>query len=178
MNLIFIYGPPATGKLTVAKELSKLTGYPIFHNHLTRDLVGDIFPDSLDKNYGLVATLRKDIMAYCAANGHSLIFTYVYDGPDDDAVLGAMVRAVTDNGGSVRFVELGAPREVLLQRVADESRKAHKKLTDVTEMTDLLDRVTFGRVPYDDVLAIDTSTYSPEVAAAHIAAHYGLSLPV
>ena len=47
MNLVFIYGPPAVGKLTVAKELSLITGYPLFHNHLTRDLVHELFPIAL-----------------------------------------------------------------------------------------------------------------------------------
>ncbi len=34
MKLVFIYGPPASGKLTVARELAALTGYKLFHNHL------------------------------------------------------------------------------------------------------------------------------------------------
>jgi len=33
MRLVFIYGMPATGKLTVAKELVDITGYALFHNH-------------------------------------------------------------------------------------------------------------------------------------------------
>jgi tRNA uridine 5-carbamoylmethylation protein Kti12 len=32
MKLIFLYGPPAVGKLTVAQELVTLTGYKLFHN--------------------------------------------------------------------------------------------------------------------------------------------------
>ncbi|MFY9484436.1 MAG: hypothetical protein WAP74_02320 [Patescibacteria group bacterium] len=44
MKLIFMYGPPAAGKLTVAKKLAKLTGYKIFHNQLTVDLITSIFP--------------------------------------------------------------------------------------------------------------------------------------
>ncbi|HIJ11483.1 TPA: hypothetical protein HA278_05490, partial [Candidatus Woesearchaeota archaeon] len=43
MIFVLIYGPMAVGKLTVAKELVKLTGYKLFHNHLTVDLVGSIF---------------------------------------------------------------------------------------------------------------------------------------
>ncbi len=43
MNLIFIHGSPAVGKLTVARELAKLTGFRLFHNHLTVDLVSSIF---------------------------------------------------------------------------------------------------------------------------------------
>jgi len=39
MELLFIYGPAAVGKLTVARELAKLTGFRLFHNHLTVDAV-------------------------------------------------------------------------------------------------------------------------------------------
>ena len=42
MRLVFLYGPPAVGKLTVAKALARLTGYKVFHNHLTIDLVASI----------------------------------------------------------------------------------------------------------------------------------------
>ncbi len=35
MRLVFIYGPPGVGKLTVARELAALTGFKLFHNHLT-----------------------------------------------------------------------------------------------------------------------------------------------
>ena len=43
MNLVFIYGPPGVGKLTVAKELAGLTGYKLFHNHLSIDWVLPVF---------------------------------------------------------------------------------------------------------------------------------------
>jgi len=37
MQLIFIWGSAASGKLTVAKELARLTSLPLFHNHLVVD---------------------------------------------------------------------------------------------------------------------------------------------
>jgi len=43
MKLVFIYGLPAVGKLTVAKKLSKITGFPIFHNHLVIEMISPIF---------------------------------------------------------------------------------------------------------------------------------------
>jgi tRNA uridine 5-carbamoylmethylation protein Kti12 len=43
MRLVFIYGLPATGKLTVARELSSLTGFRLFHNHLAVDLLLSLF---------------------------------------------------------------------------------------------------------------------------------------
>jgi hypothetical protein len=39
MKLTFIYGLPATGKLTIAVELAAMTGYKLFHNHLVVDLL-------------------------------------------------------------------------------------------------------------------------------------------
>src|SRR5207249_6103945 len=43
MRLVFIYGPPASGKLTVATELAKLTGFKLFHNHVSIQFVQSIF---------------------------------------------------------------------------------------------------------------------------------------
>ena len=46
MQLVFIHGAPAVGKLTVARELAALTGFRLFHNHLTVDLAGSVFSAS------------------------------------------------------------------------------------------------------------------------------------
>jgi cytidylate kinase len=43
MDLVSIHGPVAAGKLTVARELSHLTGFRLFHNHLTVDAVAAVF---------------------------------------------------------------------------------------------------------------------------------------
>jgi tRNA uridine 5-carbamoylmethylation protein Kti12 len=43
MKLVFLHGAPAVGKLTVARELSALTGFRLFHNHLTVDLATSLF---------------------------------------------------------------------------------------------------------------------------------------
>jgi len=174
MNLLFIYGPPASGKLTVATELSKLSGYPLFHNHLTRDLVQSVYPDSLYEHYGLVDKLREDILAYCAQHGTNIIFTFVYDGPEDDKIVAGLVDSVTKNKGDVRFVELVAPGDVLLDRVSNDSRKAHKKLVDRAILSDLLEKTPYSSVPYADILRIDTAKSSPQEAATKIAEHYKL----
>lgn len=43
MELIFIYGPAVVGKLTIGRELAKLTGFRLFHNHLTVDAIMAVF---------------------------------------------------------------------------------------------------------------------------------------
>jgi hypothetical protein len=44
MRVVFIYGPVASGKLTVARALAERTGMALFHNHLVVDAVGAVFP--------------------------------------------------------------------------------------------------------------------------------------
>jgi adenylate kinase family enzyme len=44
MNIVVLYGPPASGKLTVAKKLAALTGFTLLHNHLIADLASSLFP--------------------------------------------------------------------------------------------------------------------------------------
>ena len=119
MKLIFIYGPPASGKLTIAEILSERTGIPLFHNHLSRDLVKDIYGDKLRDNYELVDRIRFDVLDYCSKNDTDLIFTYVYEGSDDDDNVREFIKTVEDNKGEVFFVELSANRDDLIARVGN-----------------------------------------------------------
>lgn len=43
VELVFLHGPAASGKLTIARELSALTGLPVFHNHLVVDVLLEVF---------------------------------------------------------------------------------------------------------------------------------------
>ena len=174
MNLIFIYGPPAAGKLTIAKELTRLTNYSLFHNHLTKNLVKSLYPDSIQSNYELVNKLRIDVFEYCAAHQTNLVFTFVYDSPEDDQVLADMVDAIHGNEGKVLFVELTAPKNTLLNRVSNDSRKLEKKLIEPAVLSSLLDTLSYSSVPYANIFKLDTSKTSPVEAANAIIQHYNL----
>jgi replication-associated recombination protein RarA len=41
-ELIFLYGPPAVGKLTFATALAERLGFRILHNHVTLDAVAAV----------------------------------------------------------------------------------------------------------------------------------------
>jgi len=168
MKLIFIYGPPAAGKLTIAEKLSEATGIAVFHNHHSRDIVKDIYGDELMQHYDLVDTIRFDVLEYCAQHDTDLIFTYVYGGPDDDVKVKGFTEKIESNGGSVHFVELTANAEDLINRVDNESRKRFKKLTDKEIMAKLLEDVPTFSIPYVDALKINTSDVSPDEAVSLI----------
>ena len=44
MDIVLLFGPQAVGKMTVGEELEKKTGLPLFHNHMTIDLVVKFIP--------------------------------------------------------------------------------------------------------------------------------------
>jgi hypothetical protein len=125
-------------------------------------------------HYELVDTLREDVMKYCALNNTDLIFTFVYDGPEDNEVVSKRVNTVTENGGNVLFVELTAPHDVLLERVGNESRKQHKKIHDAAHLASLLQTKPYSSVPYDNILKVDTSVMNPVQSAELIAKHFGI----
>src|SRR6185503_19729648 len=43
-QIIFLYGRPGVGKLTVGEHLAAETGYNLLHNHSVVDLVSSLFP--------------------------------------------------------------------------------------------------------------------------------------
>jgi len=165
MKLIFIYGPPAAGKLTVAEKLSELTGIPLFHNHHSRDLVKDIYKEGLLNHYDLVDKIRFDVLEYCALNNTDLIFTYVYGGSFDDENVKNFIDKIESNGGGVSFVELTANREDLVARVDNESRRKYKKLTDKTVMKELTKSMDMFTIPFVKSLKINTSKLSADESA-------------
>lgn len=174
MKLIFIYGPPAVGKLTIAEKLSESTKIPVFHNHHSRDLVKDIYGDNLLQHYALVDKIRFDVMEYCAQNNTNLIFTYVYGGPQDDVNVKAFKEKIESNGGQVLFVELMADASDLIDRVDDDSRKRFKKLLDKKIMTKLTENMAIFTIPYVKSLKINTSNTNPVQSADTIARKLGL----
>jgi len=169
MKLIYIYGPPASGKLTVAEKLSNLMDIPIFHNHLSRDLVKDIYGDKLLDHYKLVDQIRSEVLSYCASQNTDLIFTYVYGGEFDDNNVREFTNNVENHGGEVVFVELRADRDDLLDRVANDSRKRFKKLTDPEVLANITQDMEIYSIPFVNPIVIDTSKTSPDEAAKIIA---------
>jgi hypothetical protein len=94
MKLILLYGPPAVGKLTIAKEIARLTGLKLFHAHLTVALVAAIFPRGTPAYRKLVWDLQYAVFAEAAqAHLDGLIFTTVY-GRDREQFIARCIEVV------------------------------------------------------------------------------------
>jgi len=105
MNLVFIYGPPAAGKLSVATELAIGTGYTLFHNHQSIEFVKPIFPRGTPSFGRMIETIRLLVIEEAArADLLGMIFTFVYAHPEDLPFVERVVNAVERHGGHVYFV--------------------------------------------------------------------------
>jgi len=170
MRLVFIYGLPATGKLTVAQEVAAMTGYKLFHNHLVVDLLLPVFEFGSPP----FVELREDIWlsVFNRASGTQttgLIFTFAPEATVRPGFIQEATRVIGDGNGEVDFVELVCPVAELKRRLGNASRMNYQKLTSVELFEKLLAAGSFdvAHMPKPR-LSIDTSVLSPVQAATLI----------
>lgn len=139
MNLVFIYGPPAAGKLTVAKELAALTGYKLFHNHLTYDFIHGIFGDTNtdDLNHRVRLEVFKQAVK---SDFPGMIFTFVYGYGLDEDFVKSVINIVESAKGHVYFVQLVCDKKTLYKRVIEASRKDFKKINNAPALDEMFNK--------------------------------------
>ncbi len=170
-RLVFLYGPPAVGKLTVARAIAERLPFKILHNHVTIDAVTEVLPFGSESFWRVVGRFRRDLVTAAAEEHIDLIYTYVF-APGDEQHVAEIVSPYQEAGGAVSFVQLLAPRQVLLQRVLGESRKEHGKPTDVETLERMLDEYdNFTAIAAPDSLTVDLAATSAREAADRIIEH-------
>ncbi|MDW3219053.1 MAG: hypothetical protein R8F63_10630 [Acidimicrobiales bacterium] len=175
-TLLYLYGPPAVGKLTVAERVAERTGLALFHNHLSVNAVRPIFGLGTPGFNAVIERLRIDVCATAIAEGTSLIFTNssAWGGDDGRERFESFAARVQDGvanaGGRTVLVHLTGEASELEGRVGSESRRGHHKLTDPVRLREILASFDASALPGTE-LTIDTSAVDPEQAAELIAGH-------
>lgn len=173
MKLIFIHGMPAVGKLTVATELAKLTGFNLFHNHYSVDLVKSVFPWGTKEFSELNRKIRLDMFEAAAKNNiNGIIFTFCFRPNKNDEFIKNVIDTVKRHGGEVNFIYLKCDTDELYRRVEHENRKKYKKITSVTEIKEHINM--WGEIPFTKNLVIDNTNLSPEKTAKLIIDNFKL----
>src|SRR6267378_2490444 len=165
MRLIFIHGAPAVGKLTVARELSRLTGFPLFHNHLTVDLVSSLFVFGTPSFVSLREQIWLAAFAEAARNDLSLIFTFNPERTVNEEFIQKTIDTLEAAGGRVVFVELTCSEGELEKRMEQPSRKEFGKLASVDQYRSLKSEGAFEYPKLPSEISIDTTNQSPAATA-------------
>lgn len=176
MKMIFLYGPPAVGKLTVAKELAKITSYKLFHNHLTVDLVSSLYEWGSPKYWEYLRSIREQLLANLAKDNVDIIFTYVYAAGEDEEVMERMFKKVEENGGEVLLVQLTTSIEKLKERIVAEDRRQFKKMHKTESLESWINQYKlFEAYPNRQNLIVDNSEMDPNEVANLIVEKYNLN---
>lgn len=195
---LFVFGPPAVGKMTVGRAVAQLTGWRLVHNHMTIEPVLDVFPFGSPSFERIVDGLRRQILheATAAPEVPGLVFTFAWglELEADLRLVADYVAIVEDAGGRLAFLELAAPLDVRLARNRQPDRLEAKRSKRDVAFSDgnlrSLERhvlntgtgqpvadgveALLGAHPY---LRVDNADRPPEEVAALAVATLGLPLP-
>lgn len=179
MKLVFIYGPPAVGKFSVAKELSKITNYNLFHNHLINDMLDEIIDNKKDSSqYWKEANFLKVRLIEKAAssNKKGLIFTSLSIKEKKSGTFPERIKkSVEKHNGKVYFVHLDATDKKLFKRVKEKSRKKYNKFSSVKALKKFLRGFEVHKsLSFKNQLEIDNTNLSPKKTALIIKNHFKL----
>ena len=182
MKLMFLFGDSSVGKMTVGQELTKITPFRLFHNHMSIEPVLEIFHGF---NSAAVAGIREVIFReFAKTDNYGLIFTFMWAfNYQEDWDFVAHVREIFEEAGAeVYYVELDAPQEVRLARNVTENRLAHKPSKRDIEASNarlISEGQRYrceslpGEIPYANYLRIVNTNVSAEEAAKRIKEHFG-----
>ncbi len=178
MNLIIIFGPPAVGKYTVGRELSKITQYPLLHNHIITNFLLPILGSNTSNYEDLINLIRmKTIKKAQNLNLKGLIFTlcWAFNYKNDNLLI-AKINERFDCK-NVYYIELTSSLDTRISRNKTEPRitnKLTKRNFEISEKKLIkfekkyimnTSKVNF---PLKNHMIIDNEKLSPSVVAKMI----------
>jgi len=187
MNLIFLLGPPAVGKMTIGQAIAQQIDYKLFHNHHSIELTLELFGHGSPEFKAINEGIRQLVFDTCAKSKKlkGLIFTLVmaFDEQSDWDYLADIQQKFEANDWSIYFVELYAPLATRLARNKTPNRLKHKasKRNLVQSEKGILEieknyrlASNEGEFKAGNYIKVDTTNKSAEVVAELIRANFNL----
>lgn len=175
MKLLFIHGPPASGKLTIAKAVLNHVAGRLLDNHVPIDFARSLFEFGVPKFWDLADAVRLLAVEKAAeAKLPLLITTGCYSDPDDRPILEKFEAILGRHAGELLPVYLSCPVEVLRTRVTAAERVARSKLCSVDGLNSFVEKLNTVQVPRENCLTVDSATLSADSAARKIIEHWRL----
>lgn len=173
--VVLIYGPPAAGKLTVAKALSQKENMFLLDNHHFNNVIMpfvDVNKTSLPEINTAIYQIRsialKTIQKYKKESAKGFVFSNVLlDTPDDAKAVRELENFAAETGGAFIPVSLVCDTETLLCRVNSEERRQKCKITDPAVLKLFLKTQPFLKIHHPNLLTLDSKKLSvPELVSA------------
>lgn len=135
---LFIIGAPASGKMTIGQELSRLTDATLFYNHQAIDFALEIYQDYTEEMWEFVRGITFSFLGASARNQRSVILTNVIDFSNQYQLmyLKQIQNLLDDYHQEILFVELETSLEECIRRNRTENRLKHKPLKRHIEVSE------------------------------------------
>ena len=171
---IFLYGPPAAGKLTVARSLASECDVKVLDNHVPIDAALRLFRFGSREWDELVNTLWVDMISAAAKARLDVVSTLVYLQGASDGRVRRLREASKAGGAAIFFVQLRPSSDALERRVRDPSRSGSNKIQDPAQLRRMAHHFNMDAAIDPTELSIDNSDVSATAAARQIANFVGL----
>ncbi|KHT29730.1 AAA family ATPase [Pectobacterium carotovorum] len=171
-KLIFLYGPPAVGKLTISRLLAEKMGATLFHNHLTYDLAMAVLPP--DSAFSTLRRFACQLRLYAitllfAEDERDLITTFCYEGSKDDEYIEAIKTLCAKHGVAPFFVQLCSDEAHLLNRVENADRHQFGKVNTQEKLKEILKNCDYtDTIDAPHHRSLHTSALAPHEAAEQL----------
>ena len=176
---LFIIGAPASGKMTIAQELSRLTDSTLFYNHQPIDFALEIYQDFTEEMWEFVRGITFSFRGASARHQRSVILTDVIDFSNQYHLmyLKDIQDLLNEYHQEILFVELETSLEERLRRNRTENRLKYKPLKRYFEVsereileTDKTNQLNSQKQPsgLHHCLKIDNTNLSAEKVAKQI----------
>ena len=175
MRLIVLHGPPASGKLSIAKALEELVGCKTFHNHVAIDVAKSFYEFDAPGFWEMVEAVRLTCLKSAAENFRgSVVYTWVYDHPKDLKFYEKVERVLEGTGVGILPVYLDTPIQELERRVVSAQRRAMGKVSSVEGLRENLKRWNCLAIPRASCISIATAGKTVEACAHELAEYVAL----
>lgn len=180
-TIIYLFGFAGTGKYTVAKELSKVTGAKLVDNHLINNPIFSVIradgitklPETVWEKTWAIRKIVLQAIETLSPPEFSFVFTNQLCNEDpDDHLLYQEICDLAEKRGSL-FIPVRMLCDVheRVKRIVSDDRKERMKCIDPNEATDSEARFTVFTPTHKNTLTLDVTAISPSEAVRIIHTH-------
>lgn len=179
-NFILLTGPQAVGKMAVGMALRDKYNYRLFHNHMSIEMVIDIYGDL---HWDLVGKMRDMVFDKTLSldlEGFVFTFVWAYNLESDYQFVDNLVKRFEAQGWKATIVELVASLDTRLERNKTDLRLEHKATKrnldwSENELKTSMDKYRLtsfeGEVTHPSYIRINNEGLQPEEVADRIYAY-------
>lgn len=170
MHYVVLYGPPASGKLTVASKVADLSGYKLVHNHLLFNVAIALYPRFSDELTAFLEELHVTLLKDAYSNSiQGIVGTMCCQDARKLSLFNRIKKEFPEMKISFSFVQIKCSHAEIKKRVLSPERSNLMKLSDPSKIDHILFQKDYSTEHEGcDTICIDTTLVEPEVSSSKI----------